>query len=92
MFFLTLTSQSERGRISRLPANPIQSARAEFHRHEGVGRERAFERACLPAGEAEARIVIGMAENDDDAFTPPSQQIEAMPDQSSTDALALMFW
>ena len=25
-------------------------------------------------------------------FTPPSQQIKAMPDQSSTDALSLKFW
>ena len=85
-------SKSERGRISHFPANPIQSTGAEFHRHEGLGRERAFWRPRLPAGEAKARIVIGMAENDGDVFTPLSQQIEAMPDEPSTDALSLMFW
>ena len=84
--------KSERGRVSHLPANPIQCAGAEFHRHESVGRERAFERACLPTAEAKARIVIGMAENDNDVFAAPSQQIEPMPDQPSTDALSPMFW
>ena len=85
-------SRSEGGRISHLPANSIQSTWAKFPRQEGVRRKRAFERACFPAGEPKARIVIGMTENDNDVFAAPPQQIEAMPDQPSTDVLSPIFW
>lgn len=84
-------SESECGRISDLASKPLQGARAEFHRHVGTWREWAFETACVLAGEAEARIVMRMTENDDDALTRLAQDIQTLADQSSTDALMLIF-
>jgi hypothetical protein len=85
------TRESERSGIADSAANSIQGTRAEFDRHERFGRKRAFERARLLAGEAEARVVVRMAEHDHYTLTAPAKVIEALPDQSPTDALGLMF-
>ena len=83
-------SNPERGGISDLAANTLEGARAQFHRHEGVFRESAFEKKGLPAGKTKAWIVVGMPDDYDDPLTLLAQQIQAMMDQSSTDAPALM--
>ena len=88
---LCAISNPKRGRISDPAANAVESTEAEFQRHKGVLRERAFERARLLARKAKAWIIIGMPDNDDDPLTPLAQQIQAMADQSSTDTSALMF-
>ena len=49
-----------------------------------------IERACLVTGKAKAWIVFGMPDNDDDLLTALAQQIQAMTEQSSADATALI--
>jgi len=51
-------SESECGGISDLAANAVESTRAEFRRHECLGRERAIERTRLLVGKAKAWVVI----------------------------------
>ena len=52
----------------------------------------AFERVgCLP-GKAESWIVVGVPNDDDDLLTATSQQLQSVPNQSSTYFLTLMLW
>jgi predicted outer membrane lipoprotein len=69
---LERSSEAERGRISDSTANPIESVDAKFHRHEGVARERAFQRPRFLSGKAKPGIVLRVSEDENDPLASGS--------------------
>jgi predicted HTH transcriptional regulator len=62
--------ESKRIRVSNAAADAIERAGHEFKRHEGLGAKATHETACAISRETEARIVLGVAEDDDDVLAP----------------------
>jgi len=54
------------GTVNGLGADPVQGSGAEFHCQKSFAPERTFESAGFLARKAKSRIVLGMAENQDD--------------------------
>ncbi len=76
--------------ITNRPAHSLQRSGEEFESHEDVAWEGAFEIASEFCREAEPGVVIGVSDNDDDAFAGVAKEIEAGSDQRRADAALLV--
>jgi hypothetical protein len=83
--------EAEGGWIPDLATNGIERASNEFQRHKSLRRKGGFEVARGLGSEAEALVILGMPEDEDDVFAARSHRIDAAGDQSAGDALALVF-
>jgi hypothetical protein len=70
----------------------IEGSSTKLDRHESFGWKRAFERMGFLRGKAESWVVIGVPKDDSDLLAAFSQQVEAVPYQSSAYSSALMPW
>jgi hypothetical protein len=70
--------------------NPEPSTK--LNSHESLCWKRAFERVGFLPGKPVSWIVVGVPNDDDDLLTSTSQQLQSVPNQSSTYSLTLMLW
>ena len=78
-------------RVSNGAANSVESAWQQLESHESSVRKWTGERPCAIAREAEARIVMLVAQDEDDALAASTEPLKAVSDQASTDPMALSF-
>ena len=63
----------------------------KFEGHEGFGREGMFDGRGELRREAEAWVIVGPSEDEDDGFGAVAQKFEAAADQLGARSSALMF-
>ena len=82
----------ERRRVLDDAGHAFERARDELEHEEGFARafERRLDAAFVRGSEAEARVVLGVPQHDDDSEPEPSGLVETVPNERRTDASALV--